>query len=560
MILLVICLFLRIFLWNWESPPIWAFQTIIPFISVFMVYSWSAVNPCICFIFSKDYRNGFRQYIFMKNGNGGRMCSATHESVTMPVGRDEITRTAPRTNQIVGSIISGSSSWKVDRPWLLGNILCKLAYFLPDVSLVVSIGSLLLISIDRLIAVVFPLKAKLISSKVRLISILSTWFVAIAVHAPYFYSFKLIPYENETYCKLNWGPAFDHMETHRGFVAATFITFIPIPVCVLAGVYSIIAWKMRKKNKKTREKLSCRQNHRDQQLKKIVRLGMAIIISFVSCMTPLLIYSFLTIFLWNWESPPICAFQTVIPFISVFLLHSWSAVNPCICFIFSENYRNGLRQCFHCNGLGRRIPTVASRILKSLLSRLLKPQTNKTTGLTGIISGSSSWKVDRPLLLGNILCKLVYFLPDVSLVISIGSLLLISIDRLIAVVFPLKAKLISSKVRLISILSTWFVAIAVHAPYFYSFKLILDENETYCKLNWGPAFDHMKTHRRFVTATFITFIPIPICVLAGVYSIIAWTIRKKNQKTREKLSCRQNHRDQQLRKIVRLAMAIMISF
>ena len=112
-------------------------------------------------------------------------------------------------------IISGSSSWKVDRPWLLGNILCKLAYFLPDVSLVVSIGSLLLISIDRLIAVVFPLKAKLISSNVRLISILSTWFVAIAVHAPYFYSFKLIPYENETYCKLNWGPAFDHMETHR---------------------------------------------------------------------------------------------------------------------------------------------------------------------------------------------------------------------------------------------------------------------------------------------------------------------------------------------------------
>ena len=255
-------------------------------------------------------------------------------------------------------IISGSSSWKVDRPWLLGNILCKLAYFLPDVSLVVSIGSLLLISIDRLIAVVSPLKAKLISSNVRLISILSTWFVAIAVHAPYFYSFKLIPYENETYCKLNWGPAFDHMETHRGFVTATFITFIPIPVCVLAGVYSIIAWKMRKKNKKTREKLSCRQNHRDQQLRKIVRLAMAIIISFVSCMTPLLINSFLKFFLWSWESPPICAFQTVIPFISVFLLHSWSAVNPCICFIFSENYRNGLRQCFHCNGLGRRIPSL----------------------------------------------------------------------------------------------------------------------------------------------------------------------------------------------------------
>ena len=233
-------------------------------------------------------------------------------------------------------IISGSSSWKVDRPWLLGNILCKLAYFLPDVSVVVSIGSLLLISIDRLIAVVFPLKAKLISSKVRLISILSTWFVAIAVYAPYFYSVKLISYGNETYCTLNWGPAFDHKKTHRGFVTATFITFIPIRICVLAVVYSIITWTIRKKNKKSKERFSCLRNHRDQQL----------MISFVSCMTPLIV-----IFLWYAiEQPSSCALQKVFPFISVFILYSWSALNPCICFIFSKNYRDGLKQCFHCNG------------------------------------------------------------------------------------------------------------------------------------------------------------------------------------------------------------------
>ena len=243
-------------------------------------------------------------------------------------------------------IISGSESWKVDRPWLLGNILCKLAYFLPDVSVVVSIGSLLLISIDRLIAVVFPLKAKLISSKVRLISILSTWFVAIAVHAPYFYSLKLISYGNETYCTLNWGPAFDHKKTHRVFVTAIFITFIPIPICVLAVVYSIITWTIRKKNKKSKERFSCLQNHRDQQLRKIVRLAMAIMISFVSCMTPLIV-----IFLWYaMEQPSSCALQRVFPFISVFFLYSWSALNPCICFIFSKNYRDGLKQCFHCNG------------------------------------------------------------------------------------------------------------------------------------------------------------------------------------------------------------------
>ena len=258
-------------------------------------------------------------------------------------------------------IISGSESWKVDSPWLLGNILCKLTYFLPDVSLVVSIGSLLLISIDRLIAVVFPLKAKLISSKVRLISILRTWFVAIAVHAPYFYSFKLIPYENETNCIMNWEPAFDHKKTHEGFISVSFITFTLIPVLVLVIVYSIIAWTITKKNKKSKEQLSCRQNHRDQQLKKIVRLAMAIMISFVYSMTPLLIYSFFNIFLWNWESPPIYAFQRIIPFISVFMLHSWSAVNPCICFIFNENYRNGLKQYFHLDSRSRRLSSLQEK-------------------------------------------------------------------------------------------------------------------------------------------------------------------------------------------------------
>ena len=38
--------------------------------------------------------------------------SATHESVTMPVGRDEIIRTAPRTNQIAGSVTALSDKKK----------------------------------------------------------------------------------------------------------------------------------------------------------------------------------------------------------------------------------------------------------------------------------------------------------------------------------------------------------------------------------------------------------------------------------------------------------------
>ncbi|XP_074629329.1 neuropeptide Y receptor type 2-like [Acropora palmata] len=77
-----------------------------------------------------------------------------------------------------------------------------------------------------------------------------------------------------------------------------------------------------------------------------------------------------------------------------------------------------------------------------------------------------------PSSLSEVLCKLCFFLADTSILVSIISLMLISVDRLIAVVFPLQIKLISRKVRFICILMSWVVAISVHTPYLavFAFK------------------------------------------------------------------------------------------
>lgn len=275
----------------------------------------------------------------------------------------------------IAQIISGSGSWNVDNPWILGNILCKLSYFLPDVSLVVSIESLLLVSMDRFVAVVFPLKAKLISPKARLISIGCAWLVAIAVHTSYFYTFRLLHIENKTYCKSDWGPLETH--TEKRYFMANFIAFIIIPVCLLAMMYGFIACTLKTKNKKSKERLSSGQRKRDQQLKKIVRLSVAIIIAFGVCTIPVLVFTFTLIFLWNWKVPAICAYHNVIPFICLFMLHLWSAVNPCICFIFNKKYRNGFQQIpsllNNCRTSAeeesRRMPTGATSIYGKRLSK-----------------------------------------------------------------------------------------------------------------------------------------------------------------------------------------------
>ena len=165
-------------------------------------------------------------------------------------------------------------------------------------------------------------------------------------------------------------------------------------------------------------------------------------------------------------------------------------------------------------------------VLNMAVSDLFTPLTIMPVNIVRIISGSTAFMVDTPLVLGNILCKLCYFLPDVSFMVSIESLLLISIDRFIAVVFPLQIKLISSKVRFICISCTWIVAIAVHAPYFYTFKLIPDGNSYNCLQRWDANHaNHVKIHQRYLTAVFITFYLLPIFVLAVLYCTIAWTLK-----------------------------------
>ena len=239
-------------------------------------------------------------------------------------------------------IISGSTAFMVDSPLVLGNILCKLCYFLPDVSLMVSIQSLLLISVDRFIAVVFPLQIKLISSKVRFICISCTWIIAIAVHAPYFYTFKLISDGNSYHCWQRWGV--NHVEIHKRYLTAVFITFYLVPMCVFAVLYCTIAWTLKWRHKQRKSMSISGRRGLYQNNTHIIRLSVAILTAYAACIGPMFVLICIRIFMWNWQASPICAFQTVIPFVSVFMVCSWSAINPCICFSFSKNYRSGLKE------------------------------------------------------------------------------------------------------------------------------------------------------------------------------------------------------------------------
>ena len=223
-------------------------------------------------------------------------------------------------------------------PLPLSEVVCKLCFFLADTSIYVSIVSLLMISLDRLIAVVFPLQVKLISMKVRFICILMSWVVAISVDGLYLR--HMIYFQG-----LCWFDARDELNFNH-YRIAVFISFFFIPACLLTIIYSAIAVTLKRRQRQ-RKNMSKSERYRDHSSnRQIIGLSVATLAGFIISVGPLVICQLVSIILKQ-KAPPGFEEYPVLEFIvNRLFFHSWGAFNPCMCFAFCENYRTGLWHVF----------------------------------------------------------------------------------------------------------------------------------------------------------------------------------------------------------------------
>ena len=231
------------------------------------------------------------------------------------------------------------NSWLIGG--LLGQALCKAGSFLPLVSLGVSIQSLVLIAVDRFGAVVFPLRSPLIGSKLCPFFILATWIVAMAVFSPYLFALKLVEYPGGLVCELRWKEVFGESSSSENYFVSIVIIVYLIPLVLIAILYIIIYIKL-KSRKIPGERSANAGQQRQQRERNVLKMAIAIVLGFVVCWLPYIIYRFLDIFashLWS------CGLMYFLSVASVMFCTS-CAVNPCICFIFSRNYRIGLKTLF----------------------------------------------------------------------------------------------------------------------------------------------------------------------------------------------------------------------
>ncbi|XP_068738433.1 RYamide receptor-like [Montipora capricornis] len=229
-------------------------------------------------------------------------------------------------------------SWLISG--ILGNAFCKLINFLFEVSYIVSIQSLILIAVGRFGAVVWPLHSPLINLKRCTFFILATWIVAMAFTSPVLFAYTLDKYEGEVFCVFQWEETFGESESH--IVLAYYIVFLYTPIILLIIIYSIILIKL-KLQKTPGQQSTDAEIQRNKRNTNALKLAIAILLGLIFCKSP---GSILHLMYVHGTLP--CTFFPQYFYTSCFLLFSYCAINPCICFAFCRNYREGLKRLLKC--------------------------------------------------------------------------------------------------------------------------------------------------------------------------------------------------------------------
>lgn len=238
--------------------------------------------------------------------------------------------------EIITQIRGGSPAFLVSG-WI-GSLFCKIGAFVVDSSIAVSTFSMVLIAADRLVAIVYPTRFRLMTVKTRRLLISCTWIFAFAIHSPYFYTFRLgTNGYGETVCDSNWEPAFDHESTYLWFYTMLLITILIVPLVTVAILQTVVLVKLRSDNMAA-YRTSIAIQRQAQRNKKLVTMSVVIVLAFVACWLPFLANRFLALFFP--ASIPKCSLG-YIAFSQYATLSSFCHVmtNPCVCFTFMRRLR-----------------------------------------------------------------------------------------------------------------------------------------------------------------------------------------------------------------------------
>ena len=228
----------------------------------------------------------------------------------------------------LAQIASSSLQWPIGG--IAGLISCKVITFLRGASFAVSTGSLVFIALDRFVAVVFPMKVHLISSRYRRLLIATTWILAVIINFFELYVTELEEGNGNIIC-----PYFNNgVFSFKIYYIVRYALLLFGAILAITVFYCAIAVTLRKQDKSLR---GSSVHQKDQRKQQAIKMTLCVIAAFYICNTP-----FICMHVILGENR--CSFPKILLVVSRVLFYSYPTVNPIICFTFVKSYRQGFKE------------------------------------------------------------------------------------------------------------------------------------------------------------------------------------------------------------------------
>ena len=225
-------------------------------------------------------------------------------------------------------------------PGILGHITCTLVYFLFYVTLAASFLSLTLMSVDRYLAVIFPLRRFPRFRRPKLLAVV-VWLSSMVFSIP-----AAVVWRLEEYKPLRifiCTPQLERLRTFsmKGYYIYLVLIMYLIPLSVISSLYVLVGRSLWRRN--VPGVVSTETEKRNKKTKVIVVRMLAIITAaFVLCWLPAHCYHLILAF-----RPDIhLASPSYVMFLCFWSGHANSAVNPWLYIMLNDKFRNVLWRVF----------------------------------------------------------------------------------------------------------------------------------------------------------------------------------------------------------------------
>ena len=230
--------------------------------------------------------------------------------------------------------------------WPFGDVFCKVYQYTANVTCYASVYMLVLMSLDRYLAVVYPIWSMNIRSTANaLYLVIVSWVVIVALTIPIIFETGVYKLDGQEYCvniKIVEDEIIYQRQTHgRLFYGCFFIFGYLMPLALVCGLYGLMLHSLTSR----RGAVGNQSQQSLRSRKRVTKMIVIVICVFAVCWLPAHVRFIVQYFFSYPEGTWFYIFQTL----ATCLAYMNSCMNPIVYAFLSENFRKSFRKLICCN-------------------------------------------------------------------------------------------------------------------------------------------------------------------------------------------------------------------